>query len=84
MIIEIIYGYAGRTWNVVLTSKHRNRNVRYYESEFQAQLILTHHPKPKPYLINHVQLCREGLLIMFVYKPSCCHIMISCELSMLE
>ena len=61
-----------------------DNNVRYYESEFQAQLILTHHPKPKPYLINHVQLCREGLLIMFVYKPSCCHIMISCELSLLE
>ena len=31
--------------------------VRYYESELQAQLIPTHHPKPKPYLINHLYLC---------------------------
>ena len=26
--------------------------VRYYESELQAQLIPTHHPKPKPLIIN--------------------------------
>ena len=36
----------------LVASKHIP--VRYYESELQAQLIPTYHPKPQPYLINYV------------------------------
>ena len=47
--------------------------VRYYESELQAQLIPTNHPKPKELLINRL-LCLCIYLNMAILIHKCVNI----------